>query len=246
MTTTNLSLLAKLSIISRLDGILAQIKAERLRLEGQEKDRQKHLLKLETECRSQASALEQRKTRQQREETQLNEERQKLIDRRKALSSFSGQKVQQAAEREIAAAAELLNAQEEGLIQGLSDIENLEAQLAGRKESLATALAEERDFSRDLAATRISLDQRQSDKEAKKSEMLGGIDPAAVSTYNRVRDRFPQNAVVPIRDRSCSGCFQSLVAQTVMQVQRGDGVVKCQGCGRILCLESHLEEGKID
>lgn len=246
MTTANLSLLAKLSIVSRLDGILAQIRAERGRVDAQEKDRNKQLSKLESDCLSQANSLEQRKNRQQREETQLNEERQKLMDRRKALSSFSGQKVQQAAEREISAAAELLNAQEEGLIQGLSDIENLEAQMVRLKDALDSALAEGQEFANELTATRASLDQRQSEKEAKRAELLAGIDPAAVSAYTRVRDRFPQNAVVPIRDKACSGCFQSLVAQTLMQVQRGDGVIKCQGCGRILCLESHLEEGKID
>lgn len=242
----SLSLLAKLSMVSRLDGILAQINAERLKLNTQLKEHQSQVAALEADAALRAKSLSERKAKQAKQEKELNEERQKLVERRKALSSFSGKKVQEAAEREISAASDLLNTQEESLILGLGEIEILERSLAAAQGLAAEAAAKASAFRADLDANLVALEQRQRDKEAKKTELLGTIEQPAVSVYNRARDRFPQDAVVAIKDRSCSGCFQSLVAQTVMQVQRAETVIKCPGCGRVLCLESHLEEGKVE
>ena len=242
----SLTLLAKLSMVSRLDGILAQINAERLKLNNQLKDLQKQLSTLEADVQLRAKTLSERKAKQDRQEKELNEERQKLVERRKALSTFSGQKVQQAAEREIAAASDLLSTQEEGLILGLSEIEALERGLATAQSALTETTSKAASFRADLDATLVALEQRQKEKEGRRGEILATLDPAAVSNYTRARDRFPQNAVVAIKDRSCSGCFQSLVAQTQMQVQRAESVVKCPGCGRILCLESHVQEGQVE
>lgn len=242
----SLSLLAKLSMVSRLDGILAQINAERTKLNNQLKEYQKQLSALEADVQLRTKTVAERKQKHAKQEKELNDERQKLVDRRKALSTFSGKKVQEAAEREISAASDLLNSQEEGLILGLSEIENLERALAASQAALSDATAKATVFRQDLDGTLVSLEERQRDKDTKRAEILATIDAAATSIYNRARDRFPQNAVVAIKDKSCSGCFQSLVAQTLMQVQRAESVIKCPGCGRILCLESHVEEGKVE
>ncbi|NDC37962.1 MAG: hypothetical protein EBZ48_07905 [Proteobacteria bacterium] len=241
----SLSLLAKLSLVSRLDGILAQINAERAKLNTQLKEKEIQLIALQADLDARTRTLSERTSKQSRQERDLNEERQKLMDRRKALATFSGQKVQQAAEREISAASDALGAQEESLIQGLSEIENLERVLTAAKSEFEAVKTSAQSFRVELDATLVTLEQRQKEKESMRAELLGGIDAASVATYNRTKDRFPQNAVVPLADKSCSGCFQTLVAQTVMQVQRSDKIIKCPGCGRILCLESHVAEGKL-
>ena len=244
MSDAPLSLLAKLAVLSKIDGVLAQIGADKKRLETGLKDQTQKAQQKENEVVAKSNILNDRRTKQQREEKSLNDERHKLMDRRKALSSFSGAKIQEAAEREINATAEGLNNQEEALISGLNEIEGLEKEFSSANEALtllknALAISKE-----DYHKTVLNLEERQRVKEARRAEVAASIDRAALSTYGRVHERFPQNTVVAIKDKTCSGCFMSLVAQVVNLVTRGESLIKCPGCGRILCAESHLQESK--
>ncbi len=244
MSDAPLSLLAKLSVLSKIDGVLAQIGADKKRLEAGLKDQTHKLQTKAIEVATRERILTERRTKQQREESTLNEERHKLMDRRKALSTFSGQKIREAAEREISATAEGLNNQEEALIGGLGDLETLEKDFNSANETLTqlqAALATAKD---DYQKTVLNLEERQRVKEARRAELAASIDRAALSTYTRVHERFPQNTVVAIKDKTCSGCFSALVAQVVVLVTRGESLIKCPGCGRILCSETHLQESK--
>ena len=47
----------------------------------------------------------------------------------------------------------------------------------------------------------------------------------------RIRDGV---AVAEARNRSCSACFMSLRPQVMAEVRRGEDIITCDNCGRIL------------
>jgi len=67
-----------------------------------------------------------------------------------------------------------------------------------------------------------------------RQQLVAKIDPQAVDFYHRLR-KGKQQAVAKIEQGICSGCRISLPV-TELQRARGDSLVQCSSCGRILFL----------
>lgn len=103
------------------------------------------------------------------------------------------------------------------LEKALRDVEQESAQHLAR-------LAAEEDADR---AQLAALDQRR----AGEIEQL----PAGTRTrYERVRSSREGRAVVAVARNACGGCFRSLPPQVIQEARRGDRVLICEGCGRML------------
>jgi len=85
-------------------------------------------------------------------------------------------------------------------------------------------------FASEETADREQLGALQARRE-KQAEAL----PAATRTrYERVRGSREGRAVVPVLRNACGGCHRSLPPQTVQEARKGDRVLTCEGCGRLL------------
>ena len=244
MTEQARKLLPSLVLLSNIDSSLATLAAEKKKLDSEMKTRRQTLDQKIAEARAKRSSVEDRKRRHAKEEKTLNEERAKLVDRRKALATFAQPKIQQAAEREIGAASEALNAQEEGLIGMLGELEASEADTKTSEDAVTKLQGEFDTFAKEVHDTLVTLEERQREHEAKRADLVKSIPPGPLNTYSKVRERYAQNVVVAVVKNSCAGCFMSLVPQVLVQVARAENIVKCPGCARILCLEEHLLESR--
>lgn len=59
--------------------------------------------------------------------------------------------------------------------------------------------------------------------------------------YERLNQKYPGSAVVPLKDGACSGCSMNLVRQRVTEVRRADQPVRCDNCSRLLYDPGYLE-----
>jgi predicted nucleic acid-binding Zn-ribbon protein len=58
------------------------------------------------------------------------------------------------------------------------------------------------------------------------------MDRRVLSLYERVRAKYGR-AVVPFEGKICLGCFMAVPTSTLSR-QRGDALLICENCGRIL------------
>jgi predicted nucleic acid-binding Zn-ribbon protein len=72
------------------------------------------------------------------------------------------------------------------------------------------------------------IDKLRSDRE----ELMAKVDPRFLSLYKRLKDKHDQ-AVVPVRQNLCTGCFANIPAIFVSKVNV-NRLQKCESCGRIL------------
>ena len=80
--------------------------------------------------------------------------------------------------------------------------------------------------------------------ELKRKIALKDIDSRALSTYNRLRkgkSGLAVSTVDPVK-HSCRGCFKQLPPQKVLEIRRGNKVIFCENCGRILVWDFKNEE----
>ena len=71
--------------------------------------------------------------------------------------------------------------------------------------------------------------------KGERDQVFAALPKALSSLYGRIsakiRDRV---AVAEARNRSCTACFMSLRPQVMAEIRRGEEVITCDNCGRIL------------
>lgn len=91
--------------------------------------------------------------------------------------------------------------------------------------------------SRDLESEIIeSIEQINSEgQELKKvrDELVKGVDKEVFAIYERLLRNKKDRVIVPIENRSCSGCHIILTAQHENVVRKGERLIFCEHCSRI-------------
>jgi predicted nucleic acid-binding Zn-ribbon protein len=70
--------------------------------------------------------------------------------------------------------------------------------------------------------------------EAERASLLGRLPTATRTRYERIRGSRDGRAVVPIVKGACGGCFRGQPPQMLQEARRGDRLLVCDGCGRLL------------
>lgn len=240
MAESNQKLLKDLVLIGQIDAKLARIFAERKKLEALRVERSQALDRGAQSAQAKEIEHKTQERSYQREEKRLKEEQQKLVDRRKALATLGNYKLQEAAEREIEHSADRLGSQEEGLIALLDQLEKIKNESDQLKSAFEKMHQDFQTFEEEARATLETLEERKREATSDRAQQASVIDPASLQAYERIHQRFPMDPVVKINNSACSGCFMQVGPQVVIQITRGDALIKCRGCGRIL----YLAEGE--
>ncbi len=236
MSSEQEAVLRKLRAISEIDAKLAAIAAERRSLEARAKEKLDKRSSAKLESDRSTRDYEERRSVYTREEKRLKDAQHKLVDRRKALTTLGSYKLQMAAEREIDAAAKQLGAQEEQLLTMLEQIEQYENAAKNAQAAFAEAERQYQEVQKDVQETLATLDARAAEYTQERNAVLPEIDERNRELYERVKQRYPMDPVVPLSQNTCGGCFMELGPQTAVEISRGRSLVRCRACGRILFL----------
>lgn len=95
-----------------------------------------------------------------------------------------------------------------------------EAETAGRLDTLTAEEQAERGV---VAAV-----------EAERATLIARLPVATKGRYERIRASKEGRAVVPIHKGACGGCYRGQPPQVIQEARRGDRLLTCDGCGRLL------------
>lgn len=96
----------------------------------------------------------------------------------------------------------------------------VEAEAARRLEEYAAEEGREREQAAALETERAGLTAK--------------LAPGMRGRYERIRTSREGRAVVPILKGACGGCYRGQPPQMLQEARRGDRVLVCDGCGRLL------------
>lgn len=243
MTASPQSLLPQLLKVSKIDAALATIRAEKKKIEDGLAGTVTALKKEDSERQQKQKVHDDKKGRYNKEEKRLRDEREKLVSRRKALTTLNNYKLQQAAEKEIEHAARQISTQEEGLLAVLEEVEKLAAEIKKHEDGISSLKSTYEKTSADAKGTLATLEERAGVHASEREELVRGIEARSLSVYERIRDKYVMNPVVEVvNGSSCAGCYMQLGPQVVVQIGRGDTIVRCPGCGRMLYIPATPQE----
>lgn len=80
------------------------------------------------------------------------------------------------------------------------------------------------------ASTQTTLDEY----DAKRKALVEQIPDELLKLYNFLYEKMDGKALAKIQDEACSECFINLPPQLINEVKRGDKIIRCPSCQRIL------------
>jgi predicted nucleic acid-binding Zn-ribbon protein len=231
--------LGKIIELSKIDVVIAGLEAQKKKFESDMAAKAAEIKGFEGVRASKLGVLDAKRALVAREEKGIKGERERINERRRALSGQTDYKVQQAMEREIEFVSKQIGQREEVLLGVMREVEVLEADTSNL-ESAINKSKEELSALTELAQGEIAaINERLTDYNAQRTSIVTDVGPTHVGlvAYNRIKNRYPQDPIVVILNRSsCGGCHMSIGPQLIVQASRGE-VVKCAGCSRILRLD---------
>ncbi len=115
-----------------------------------------------------------------------------------------------------------------------SELEELEVEL----EEATTALT---DVEREVNEELESIEKLKSSLYKKRDEAIRSMDLKILAFYEKIRKWAGNSAVVKVENQACYGCYMKINDKTYSDLIKGEDIVTCPHCGRVLYLELNSE-----
>lgn len=197
---------------------------------------------IEQEFETHASSIREIQTRRDKAqaektdfENQIAENKTYLERADRNLKHSQNQKEYETAMRETDALQKQIAALETQAVEKMTEIEEVEKTLAERADEI-NSLEANRAASLKKFDSEISGYRKEFEKEsAKRQEVFVTLPANLASVYNRLAQRSRDGiAVAEVKNGACSACFMALRPQRQAEVRKGDKIITCENCTRIL------------
>lgn len=172
-------------------------------------------------------------------EKQIAENKTYLERAERNLKHAQNQKEYETAMRETDALQKQIAAFENLIVEKMSAGEEVDKELESRADEINSHDAKRNEaigaFDAEVQAAQAELRT----EEAKREEVFKTLPANLASVYNRLVQRSRDGiAVAEVVNGSCSACFMSLRPQMALEVKRGDKIITCESCTRILYIST--------
>lgn len=176
-------------------------------------------------------------------EKQIAENKTYLERADRNLKHAQNQKEYETAMRETDALQKQIAAFETQTLEKMTAIEELEKELEERADEINSIDAKReaalKEFEKELNANKKLFDI----DTKKREEVFVTLPAQLASVYNRMAQRSRDGiAVAAVINGSCSACFMSLRPQMQVEVRKGDQIITCESCTRILYMPKKEEQ----
>jgi predicted nucleic acid-binding Zn-ribbon protein len=127
-----------------------------------------------------------------------------------------------------------LRKREDALLEVMLELEEAEAALKEAEAGFAQAEAAWKADQGSLIEGRTALQEELSGLQAVRSNQIDGMDRAALSLYEAIRQRRNGTAIALVERGLCQGCRISLPMSILQRARSGTGLIQCVSCERIL------------
>lgn len=157
------------------------------------------------------------------------------------LKEIKTQKEYQAVSKEITTARKLKTELEEQVLQKISQIDQMRSDVNERQEKLQSL---EQNIAERKAELLGQIDQLKSTMAAEataREDAVKTLPASVVRRYTLLRQQRRGIAVVEAREGCCSGCNMNLPPQLYNSLYRGEDLITCPHCQRILVLRQEQQ-----
>ncbi len=202
---------------------------------------QQQLEQSRTDLQAQKEEKEEAEKRRRHLERELEVATEHLEASQQRFAEVKTNKEYEALQREIDTWKQVVSETETQILGTMAETEQLtEKILTGEqrlKEEEELKQKQISEFRAKLEPTEAEINNYKQDRE----QLTSGVEKRLLSNYERIRKGKKGVAVVPVNRKACGGCFKQLPPQKVVEIKKGNRLITCDSCGRILVWDETAE-----
>ncbi len=182
-------------------------------------------------------AIQKHDTAKRALESDIKDWQQKIVKFREQSSAVKNNDQYRALMHEIEFAEKQINEFETKILEGMEGAEALQAQLKQAESDLKAHAGEvelEKAHARAVTATD---EKRLAELNAEQAKLRPNISAGTLTIYDRVSRKRP-NALAEAYEQKCTACHVLLRPQSYNELLKGDTVLTCESCARILYVDA--------
>jgi predicted nucleic acid-binding Zn-ribbon protein len=236
--------LSKLIEVQELDKVIQEVTWEMERLPGELETEEAALEEMKTQQAGDLQELEDLQKQRRDTETETAEMEEGIKKSRSRLMEIKSNIEYKAMLKEISFKEDQRDQRETRMLELLEQMEakktalaEIEAQIQERQTLLAQRSAA-------VGAAVKKLKERLTGLEDQRKKLRKGVPAQLMKRYEFIRQRRNGTAVAPVYDRVCFGCHMNILPQQFIDLQRGEEILQCPHCQRILYWLEEEAEGE--
>jgi predicted nucleic acid-binding Zn-ribbon protein len=227
--------LQKLIALQNLDTNIRKLETDQQAIPERRAEIEKEFDQRAFEIRALESRRDEAKHTRARLENEVVEQRGRAERAERNLMSSKKQEEYTAAIREADSARKQISTLETQILEQLEQLEQAEAALKERADEIASLNSDREARLKAFDDETGTIGDRLAAARKERDEVFANLPKQMSGLYTRIKTRIRDGvAVAEARNRSCSACFMSLRPQVMAEIRRGEEVLTCDNCGRIL------------
>jgi hypothetical protein len=237
--------LVKLFMLQKIDReimerekIIIEIPQKTKELEDQIEERKEILEEIE-------QRLKQNNNKELAIDRKLQETRMNIGRHKRQLLTVKTNKEYAAMLKEISNEEANIERFEEEIISLLDEIEGIEEEKREEEKSISKMQESYRKKKEALEEKKVKFEEEIKEKKIRRENIKSEIDGNLLKRYERIKELRDGIAIVRISGENCSGCYTTIPPQIINEAKKGDRILTCESCGRILIYwEEEMEIGE--
>lgn len=161
--------------------------------------------------------------------------KQPLVKTEKEISSLSS-------EEHIAKETLSYNNEEIERLNKINDVKK--AELEEIESGLEAAVQELESVQNEVAEELKSIEEQKSSLYESREKAINEMDLKILAFYEKIRKWAGNTAVVQVQNQACYGCYMKINDKAYSDLIKGEEIVTCPHCGRVLYLEQNSESAE--
>lgn len=183
------------------------------------------------------ATLKQTKIQSDQRELQLKSREAKIEKLKGKLNSAASNREFDLLKEQIAADVQANAVLSDEILEGLEKIDELELEVKAADDAHQQAESEHKKRVSETEARMAQVSESLEHMNSRLEESEAEIPPEALSEYKRLTAARGAEALAPVEDNSCGGCYQTLTTQMIEQL-RMSRMVRCASCSAFIYLPS--------
>ena len=227
--------LQKLIALQNLDTTIRKLEKDQQALPERRAEIEREFDQRAFEIRALETRRDEAKHTRARLENEVVEQRGRVERAERNLMSSKKQEEYTAAIREADSARKQISALETQILEQMETLEQAEAALNERADEIASLKSDREARLKAFDDETGTIGERLTVARKDRDEVFANLPKQLSGMYARIKARIRDGvAVAEARNRSCTACFMSLRPQVMAEIRRGEEVLTCDNCGRIL------------
>ncbi|ELS1268879.1 zinc ribbon domain-containing protein [Campylobacter coli] len=229
--------LEQLVLLSKIDQEIDSFEPKMESISKTLKDAENKIAKFNVELNNLENEIQDVENQKVQNNAHISEFSAKIKELSKKSGAVKTEKEANALKIEEDIAKEQLDAANDGIVRLDKILENKEL---FKKELLEERAKEEQNLDEirvSISSQMDGLEKERMNVYTKKTKLVAEMNQKVLSFYEKIRKWAKNTAVVPVKKQACYGCFMKIYDKTYLSVIKGEEIITCPHCGRILYKE---------